>query len=225
MLMSATHRGGRTEQFRVLEHIPCRPTPALGKPLNRSTFPGGDGSISLVDVGNEFLDESRLAERFQLRVVVMADRPAIGKDVNHRRHLALLHRLVEMRRERDALRFAARTPAMKPVDHGIAAVLVAGIVVTGRQVNAVADIDAVRGAAEGAVPKAGVLVLREVVDPLEGNFLLGLLGGRRLPGKNHDGQRNGHAHCRFHVRVSENLQCLLPIINAPIHAPSHRLLR
>lgn len=97
----------------------------------------------------------------------MAHDASVRKDVDHRRHDTLLDGVVEMRRERDHLGFTARPTAVQQVNDWIAPFLAGRVVVAGRQIDAVADIDNVGGAAERTVLKAGVLALGNGVDPFE----------------------------------------------------------
>src|ERR1022692_1776562 len=108
----------------------------------------------------------------------MADDAAIRKDVNHRRHDSLFDGAVEMRGKRNDLGFTAWSPAVQQVNDRVSPFLAGRIVVTGRQVNAVADIDLVRVTVELAVAEAGELALGERVDPFERRLLLVVLGNR-----------------------------------------------
>src|SRR5688572_29683347 len=74
---------------------------------------------------------------------------------------------------------------MQPIHHRVATLLVGEVVVTWRQVDAIAYLGVVRGAMEGAMTQAGVFVLREGVDPAEGKPFLVLLCLRPAAGDQH----------------------------------------
>ena len=104
----------------MAEHDSCRAAAALRKPFDAATAAVSDGAIRAVDVWNQFLYKDVFSHGvLSVRHVVMTDRAAVDKHINHRRDIAGFDMLMQEARQLHAFGFTARTPAVKIVDHGI----------------------------------------------------------------------------------------------------------